>query len=157
MRSSICLLERKVSLYFPIHIPFFLSSRTHQHNKQPRTDLLFIFRLASCFPLTVALPDEPPFTYTPLETIGTSLLRAIKGDYLLPHDQDDDDFDGYINGQKWDVLDLDPGFDQMGLAGDLEDKEEGEDQAGRKVSANGMRIVGKPSQGIAIHANRIRS
>lgn len=40
---------------------------------------------------TSALPDEPPFDYTPLETIGRSLLGAIKGDYLLPHPEDDEE------------------------------------------------------------------
>jgi hypothetical protein len=103
---------------------------------------------------TSALPDEPPFDYTPLETIGRSLLGAIKGDYLLPHPEDEEeDFDGFVNGQKWDVLDLDLGDERVGGVGDQEEQgseEEGEGLAGRKVSANGMRMIGEPTSGLVL-------
>jgi hypothetical protein len=99
---------------------------------------------------TLALPDEPPFDYTPLETIGRSLLGAIKGDYLLPHPEDDEEeFDGFVNGQKWDVLDLDLGDEPVGGVADQKEQgseEEREELAGRKVSANGMRMIGEPVQ-----------
>jgi hypothetical protein len=97
---------------------------------------------------TSALPDEPPFDYTPLETIGRSLLGAIKGDYLLPHPEDDEEeFDGFVNGQKWDVLDLDLGDELVGGVADQKEQgseEEGEEVAGRKLSANGIRMLGEP-------------
>jgi hypothetical protein len=97
---------------------------------------------------TLALPDEPPFDYTPLETIGRSLLGAIKGDYLLPHPEDEEqDFDGFVNGQKWDVLDLDLGDEMVGGVANQKEQgseEEGDEMVGRKVSANGMRIIGEP-------------
>jgi hypothetical protein len=105
-------------------------------------------------PPTSALPDEPPFDYTPLETIGRSLLGAIKGDYLLPHPEDEEqDFDGFVNGQKWDVLDLDLGDEMVGGVADQKEQgseEEGEGLAGRKVSANGMRMIGEPTSGLVL-------
>jgi hypothetical protein len=77
-------------------------------------------------------------------------LGAIKGDYLLPHPEDDEEeFDGFVNGQKWDVLDLDLGDEMVGGVADQKEQgseEEREELAGRKVSANGMRMIGEPVQ-----------
>lgn len=51
-------------------------------------------------------------------------MDNIRGDYLVG-EETEGEFDGYVNGQKWDVLDL----------GEVDELD---------VVGNGMRVLGKP-------------
>ena len=71
------------------------------------------------------------------------MVENIRGDYLIGAE---DDFDGYVNGHKWDVLDLDlGGMDGLNIA----------DEEKNWLTGNGMRMIGKPRpSGLAIQIER---
>jgi len=58
-------------------------------------------------------------------------MSSIKGDYLMPLPGEEDDFDGYMHGDTWDVIDI-----SLDDVSEDKYKEKG-------LSSNGLKIRGE--------------